>query len=343
MENIYENDEHKNCIKSNERDAGTEDKDTIESQKLSFIQTEAKARHFGGNRRFVLSTVSLGLMCVLLVIGIIVQHHKLTAERDLLKMSYMDIVKEYNQTISRLQVNYSDQTIAKDRLQSSFNSLNQTNLELETSINSLTAEKNQLQRNYDSLNQKKLELETSINSLTAEKNQLQRNYDSLNQKKLELETSINSLTAEKNQLQRNYDSLNQKKLELESKINSSCDEHKKKQVWFFISSEEKSWSDSRQYCRDHGGDLVIINTEEKQRYISSLVKGRVWIGLSDIEKEGNMKWVDNSPLTKGFWDTNEPNDDQGNEDCVEVLSSKSSLNNWNDFPCSEKRKWICEN
>ncbi|XP_051560239.1 CD209 antigen-like isoform X5 [Myxocyprinus asiaticus] len=315
MENIYENDEHKNCIKSNERDAGTEDKDTIESQKLSFIQTEAKARHFGGNRRFVLSTVSLGLMCVLLVIGIIVQHHKLTAERDLLKMSYMDIVKEYNQTISRLQVNYSDQTIAKDRLQSSFNSLNQTNLELETSINSLTAEKNQLQRNYDSLNQKKLELETSINSLTAEKNQLQRNYDSLNQKKLELE----------------------------SKINSSCDEHKKKQVWFFISSEEKSWSDSRQYCRDHGGDLVIINTEEKQRYISSLEKGRVWIGLSDIEKEGNMKWVDNSPLTKGFWNTNEPNDSLGNEDCVEVLSSKSSLNNWNDLPCSEKRRWICEN
>ncbi len=31
-----------------------------------------------------------------------------------------------------------------------------------------------------------------------------------------------------------------------------------------MSTEEKSWSDSRQYCRDHGSDLVIINTEEKQ-------------------------------------------------------------------------------
>ncbi len=31
-----------------------------------------------------------------------------------------------------------------------------------------------------------------------------------------------------------------------------------------MSTELKSWSDSRQYCRDHGADLIIINTEEKQ-------------------------------------------------------------------------------
>ncbi|XP_042606515.1 C-type lectin domain family 2 member L-like isoform X1 [Cyprinus carpio] len=56
----------------------------------------------------------------------------------------------------------------------------------------------------------------------------------------------------------------------------------------FMSTELKSWSDSRQYCRDRGADLVIINTEEKQRHISSFIKERVWIGLSDIENEGNM-------------------------------------------------------
>ncbi len=90
-----------------------------------------------------------------------------------------------------------------------------------------------------------------------------------------------------------------------------------------MSSEEKSWSDSRQYCRDRGADLVIINTEEKQvslcecllmkmrgitlipvfvhtqRHISSFIKDNVWIGLSDTENEGNMKWVDNSPLNQG--------------------------------------------
>jgi len=31
-----------------------------------------------------------------------------------------------------------------------------------------------------------------------------------------------------------------------------------------MSSELKSWSVSRQYCRDRGADLVIVNTVEKQ-------------------------------------------------------------------------------
>ncbi len=52
---------------------------------------------------------------------------------------------------------------------------------------------------------------------------------------------------DKDQLQSDFDSLN-----------------KRGPVCFFISTELKSWSDSRQYCRDHGSDLIIINTEEKQ-------------------------------------------------------------------------------
>ncbi|KAI7810858.1 putative C-type lectin domain family 4 member E [Triplophysa rosa] len=111
---------------------------------------------------------------------------------------------------------------------------------------------------------------------------------------------------------------------------------------YFISSEEKSWSDSRRFCRSRGGDLVIINTEEEQKYISSIVNENVWIGLSDAEKERNMKWVDNTPLNKGFWDDGEPNDYSGNENCVEIIHTKPILSNWNDFACSVMKKWICE-
>ncbi|XP_016139681.1 CD209 antigen-like protein E [Sinocyclocheilus grahami] len=115
----------------------------------------------------------------------------------------------------------------------------------------------------------------------------------------------------------------------------------------FLSTELKSWSDSRQYCRDRGADLVIINTEEKQRHISSFIKERVWIGLSDTEIEGIMKWVDNSPLNQGFWRKSEPNNYGGNEDCIELNFKReetgwSPLNSWNDVPCSEKKKGICE-
>ncbi|XP_058638655.1 CD209 antigen-like protein E isoform X2 [Onychostoma macrolepis] len=111
----------------------------------------------------------------------------------------------------------------------------------------------------------------------------------------------------------------------------------------FISNELKSWSDSRQYCKDRGADLVIINTEEKQRHISSFIKESVWIGLSDRENEGNMKWVDNSPMNQGFWAEGEPNNHHGkSEDCIELYPSENSLSNWNDLSCSDKRKGICE-
>uniref|UniRef100_A0A671SRG8 C-type lectin domain-containing protein n=1 Tax=Sinocyclocheilus anshuiensis TaxID=1608454 RepID=A0A671SRG8_9TELE len=145
-----------------------------------------------------------------------------------------------------------------------------------------------------------------------------------------LETRVEYLTAEKDQLQRDFDSLN-----------------KKGPVCFFMSTELKSWSESRQYCRDRGADLVIINTDEKQRFISSLVSERVWVGLSDTENEGIMKWVDNSTLKQGFWLKGEPNNYYENEDCIELYYKRdqvemSPLNSWNDQPCSEKKKGICE-
>uniref|UniRef100_A0A9J7XDU7 Si:ch73-343l4.8 n=1 Tax=Cyprinus carpio carpio TaxID=630221 RepID=A0A9J7XDU7_CYPCA len=210
----------------------------------------------GGSRCLVLITVGLGLICVLLLVFIILQHITITAERDPIK-SYKNTVEEFNQTINSLQDNYTD------------------------------------------LTQKNLKLETRVKDLTAEKKQLQRDFDSLN---------------------------------------------KKGPVCFFISTELKSWSDSRQYCRDRGADLVIINTEEK--VISSLVSERVWIGLSDTENEGIMKWVDNSTLKQGFWLKGEPNN-TNNEDCIQLNYNRgkpgwSPLNSWNDVACSEKKKGICE-
>ncbi|XP_051753242.1 CD209 antigen-like protein C isoform X6 [Ctenopharyngodon idella] len=223
------------------------------------------------------------------------------------------------------------------------------------SIIFITAERESLfksnKNTVEEFNQTINSLQDNYTDLMTEKDQLKNNFNSLSQTKLELETSVNDLTAEKSQLQRRVDALSQKKLELESKVTSLSVELRLKAFnkecsldGLFISDEEMSWSKTRQYCRDRGGDLIIINTEVKQRCITSFVKDRVWIGLSDIEHEGNLTWVDNSPLNQEFWSRGEPNDDQGLEDCVEIMSSCTSFNldNWNDLTCSEKRKGICE-
>jgi len=44
-----------------------------------------------------------------------------------------------------------------------------------------------------------------------------------------------------------------------------------------------------------------------------------------------------------FWfeDRLKPNNESRNEDCVELMPLDSGMN-WNDLPCSAKRKGICE-
>ncbi|XP_039503856.1 CD209 antigen-like protein A [Pimephales promelas] len=110
-------------------------------------------------------------------------------------------------------------------------------------------------------------------------------------------------------------------------------------VCFSICNEEMSWNDSRQFCRDRGADLVIINTEEKQKFITSFIKERMWIGLFDNNK-ANWTWVDNSLPIQTFWDKGEPNG--LDENCTELDPRRGTVNNWNDLPCSWKFKCICE-
>uniref|UniRef100_A0A673MJC6 C-type lectin domain-containing protein n=1 Tax=Sinocyclocheilus rhinocerous TaxID=307959 RepID=A0A673MJC6_9TELE len=105
---------------------------------------------------------------------------------------------------------------------------------------------------------------------------------------------------------------------------------------YFISSETKSWTESRRYCTERGADLIIINNREEQDFVKNISGvAKVWIGLTDIDVEGRWKWVDGSTLTSGFWEPGQPNTKE--EDCALTHSP-----GWADFPCGYTYKWICE-
>nr|XP_055064546.1 CD209 antigen-like protein A [Misgurnus anguillicaudatus] len=107
---------------------------------------------------------------------------------------------------------------------------------------------------------------------------------------------------------------------------------------YFISSEKKSWTESRRYCIEKGADLIIINNKEEHDFIKTIIVGhRFWIGLTDSAVEGRWKWVDGSTLNSSFWGPDEPNSYGGDEDCAEYRSSW-----WNDNPCEDILIWICE-
>uniref|UniRef100_A0A8C7H357 CD209 antigen-like protein E n=1 Tax=Oncorhynchus kisutch TaxID=8019 RepID=A0A8C7H357_ONCKI len=147
------------------------------------------------------------------------------------------------------------------------------------------------------------------------------------------------LTEERDQQQREKDDFMEKF--------SNPGWNKFESCWYFVSSERKTWSESRQDCVERGADLVIVNSREKQRFLFALNK-RAWIGLTDRETEGSWKWVDGTPLITRYWTIDQPNNGGSvstfpGEDCAVLRKGQDQPENtWNYINCAVKSICICE-
>ncbi|KAI4902058.1 hypothetical protein NFI96_008674, partial [Prochilodus magdalenae] len=214
------------------------------------------------------------------------------------------------------------------------NNLNTEKDQLQTSNTNLTIERDQLQTSNTNLTIERDQLQTSYTNLTEERDQLQTSYTSLAKERDQLQTSNTNLTKERDQQLQNQSECQQKVSDLEREL---------QQCWtffdtsiYYISTEKKSWSESRQDCRQRGADLVIINSRQEQDFTERLRRGqRAWIGLTDRDREDLWKWVDGSALTTKFWRSGEPNSRVGDEDCVVVGEGTDPVYNWADYPCSD--------
>ncbi|XP_074520324.1 C-type lectin domain family 4 member F-like [Halichoeres trimaculatus] len=164
-------------------------------------------------------------------------------------------------------------------------------------------------------------------------------------------SSMDNLTAELHQLQTSYNNLSEEMDLLQKQRLNDMTELRKfldqqGSVYFggsfyYISSLEKTWQNSRDDCRSRGADLIVINSEEEQNFVRGFKKN-LWIGLSDSETEEVWKWVDGTMLNQSFWNSGEPNNYQNtNEDCVEITHVNSE-GRWNDRRCDGSLFWICE-
>ncbi|XP_051540902.1 C-type lectin domain family 10 member A [Myxocyprinus asiaticus] len=107
--------------------------------------------------------------------------------------------------------------------------------------------------------------------------------------------------------------------------------------FYYFSYEYESWSDSRQYCKQRGADLVIINSPKEQEFLQKAVANeKFWIGLK-IE-EGAWKWVDGSTLTTGYWRQDYPYYNYYNYySYYAVMTASGWIDQW-DY----KYRWICK-
>uniref|UniRef100_G3P049 C-type lectin domain-containing protein n=1 Tax=Gasterosteus aculeatus aculeatus TaxID=481459 RepID=G3P049_GASAC len=117
---------------------------------------------------------------------------------------------------------------------------------------------------------------------------------------------------------------------------------------YLLSTRDDSWENGRKDCGDQGADLVIIDSLEEQKFLSSIIKSQTWIGLSDRDIEGTWKWIDGTLLTAsthpyGPQPDNGGGDPRwGEEDCAHIEPEQNPQRNWNDLRCDAVMRWICE-
>ena len=102
----------------------------------------------------------------------------------------------------------------------------------------------------------------------------------------------------------------------------------------------KTWADAEAFCKtETGAHLASIHSEDELKFVQSNFPQDLWLGASDIKKEGTFEWSDGSPWDFSAWRSGEPNEANGNEDCLE--GNWDDLK-WNDRNCDHKRMFLCK-
>uniref|UniRef100_A0AAY4DY81 C-type lectin domain-containing protein n=1 Tax=Denticeps clupeoides TaxID=299321 RepID=A0AAY4DY81_9TELE len=130
---------------------------------------------------------------------------------------------------------------------------------------------------------------------------------------------------------------------LEAKVTQLEKQFQEFNYRIFQSATEDVWNMSRKYCREKGGDLVMIKSKEKQTVLYEM-RLNGWIGLSDESEEGKWTWVDTTTAHTTFWGKGQPDNWASvDEDCA-VFHSKDDnpLSTWHDHKCLSKHLAICE-
>jgi len=118
---------------------------------------------------------------------------------------------------------------------------------------------------------------------------------------------------------------------------------------FQITSYWRNYHDSKSYCNNRGGEIVsrLLGSDglnyhsEIWRVINSQDHSDIWVGLTDYDSEGTWTYTSGERATNLMfsWVSGQPDNWNGNEDCVIFSKSLSGLI---DIGCHINRRIVCQ-
>ncbi|XP_053115031.1 C-type lection lectoxin-Enh3-like [Hemicordylus capensis] len=111
-----------------------------------------------------------------------------------------------------------------------------------------------------------------------------------------------------------------------------------------------SWHEAEIDCQSYGRNtsLASILSWQEALIVSEHISAYmteagvdVWIGLHDINHNGNWKWSDGSAYNYRKWLRGEPNNLWKSESCV-ALRALAAYRRWIDAVCKKAKAYICK-
>ncbi|XP_005112142.1 tetranectin-like [Aplysia californica] len=110
--------------------------------------------------------------------------------------------------------------------------------------------------------------------------------------------------------------------------------------------EKTTWADARKKCESLGGFLAEIHDNVSLEYVKQVAapgKTFYWLGATDQDEEGIWTWVTSGKrLSVDDWNQNEPSNRDNKEHCLMVTFIGNGGTAWNDKPCDDQMKYLCQ-